>query len=85
MADQDYTASGFDNFLSRDVESNPQINLDSPAPKNNSIAFDRNQVTGALGDTLKIGKIYLNGSAGNIILNDGNNDRLLIGQQDGGF
>lgn len=85
MTDQDYNAAGFDNFMSRSVDPTPQLNLDSPAPPNNAVAFDRTQVDGPLGDTLRIGKINLNGADGNIILSDGNNDRLLLGEQTDGF
>lgn len=76
----DLSDSGFDGFLTRSVENNPQVNLDSPSPPNNAIAFDRNQVTGALGDTLRLGNIFLDGSSSRIIMNDGTNDVLLIGQ-----
>ncbi|CAB4176123.1 hypothetical protein UFOVP1522_12 [uncultured Caudovirales phage] len=77
----DYTTSGFDGFLSRSVDDLPQNNLDSAGPISNSVAFDRNQVSGSLGDTLRLGSIKINGSKGNIIMNDGQNDRLLIGQE----
>lgn len=81
----DLTDSGFDGFISRSVDQTPQINLDSPAPSNNAIAFDRNQVDGMLGDTLTIGNIKLNGADGTIILSDGTNDRLIIGFLKDGF
>lgn len=77
--DYDYTVSGFDGFLSRSIDSISMTNLDSAGPRSNQMAFDRNLVSGSLGDTLRIGKIYLNGSDGNIIMNDGGNDVLLIG------
>lgn len=83
--DQDYTASGFDKFMSRSIDQTPQANLDSPTPPNKSVAFDQVQVSGLLGDTLAIGKINLNGADGTIILSDGSNDRLLIGFQNDGF
>lgn len=78
----DLTDSGFDGFMSRSVDGSPAINLDSPTPPQNSVAFDRTQVTGPLGDSFVIGNITLDGSAGTIILNDGTNDRLLIGDGD---
>lgn len=81
----DYSDSGFDNFMSRSVDQTPQINLDSAVPPNNSVAFDRNQISGPLGDTLRLGNIFINGADGNIIVSDGQNDRLLLGEQDGGF
>lgn len=76
-SDSDYTSSGFDKFLSRG-ESTLQGNLDQQLP-NNAVSFDRTQISGALGDTLRIGKIYLNGATGTIVLNDGSNDVLVIG------
>lgn len=83
--DYDLTSAGFDGFMSRSVDSTPQLNLDSPTPPNNAIAFDRNAVSGMLGDTLTIGNIKLNGSDGTIILSDGSNDRIIIGFLPGGF
>lgn len=83
--DYDYAAAGFDGFLSRSVDNLPRVNLDGQGPQSTAQAFDRTQVTGSLGDTLQIGGIKLNGSEGNIIVNDGNDDRLLLGEQVGGF
>lgn len=79
-SDQDYTAAGFDSFLSRSVDDLPQTNLDSKGPANNAMPFDRTQVSGALGDTVKIGNIFLDGANSRIIMNDGTNDVLLIGE-----
>lgn len=81
MNDYDYTTTGMDAFLSRSIDNLSQVNLDSPGPVTTALAYDRAQVTGALGDTLRIGKIYLNGAASNITMNDGNNDFLLIGEE----
>jgi len=80
----DLTDAGFDSFLSRSIDQTPQLNLDSPQPSNNAVAFDRTQITGALGDTLRIGRIYFDGSNGTIIMNDGTNDVLLIGEDPNG-
>lgn len=80
-SDYDYNAAGFDGFMSRSVDQTPNLNLDSPVPSNNSVAFDRNQVSGPLGDTFRVGKINLNGGAGNITANDGQNDFLIIGDE----
>lgn len=74
----DYVAAGFDKYLSRGDTPNLGNNLDQNVP-NNSMAADRTQITGAMGDTLRIGKIFLNGSDGNIVANDGTNDFLIIG------
>ncbi len=83
--DYDYTQAGFDEFLSRSIDDNVQANLDSPAPPSNQIRYDSTQVSGMLGDTLRVGRIYINGAEENIILSDEQNERLLIGRHDGGF
>lgn len=75
----DYTISGFDKFLSRGDTPNLSGSLDTQIP-NNAVPFDRTQVSGALGDTLRIGNILLDGANGRIIMNDGNTDVLLIGE-----
>lgn len=80
----DYADAGFDGFLSRSVDATPELNLASQVPSNNAVAFDRTQVTGPLGDTLRLGRIYINGSNGTIIMNDGTNDVLLIGEDPNG-
>lgn len=80
----DLTDAGFDSFLSRSVDQTPQLNLDSPQPFNNAVAFDRTQVTGALSDVLRLGRIYFDGANGTIIMNDGTNDVLLIGEDPNG-
>lgn len=79
---QDYTyeSAGLDGFLSRSIDNLSQVTLDSPGPVTTSMAYDRSQVTGSLGDTLQLGKINFNGSAGNIIINDGTNDFLIMGE-----
>ena len=76
----DYTDAGLDAFLSRSIDNISQVNLDSQAMPSTNMRFDFSQVSGSLGDTLRLGKIYLNGSDGNIILNDGTNDFLLMGE-----
>jgi hypothetical protein len=78
-----YENAGFDNFLSRSVDDLSQTNLESVGPQTTQLRFDSAQVSGALGDTLRLGRIYLNGAKGAIIMNDGNNDVLLIGDDDG--
>jgi hypothetical protein len=83
MADYTYETVGFDNFLCRSVGDIPQQNLDSQGPVSTQIRYDAAQVSGALGDTLTVGNIKINKT--NIIVNDGQNDRLLIGEQQDGF
>ena len=79
----DYTTSGFDGFLSRSVDDLPQNNLDSAGPVSNSMAYDRNQVTGAIGNTIKVGNITIDGVKGRISIYDGTNEVVRIGELDG--
>lgn len=81
MSDQDYEAEGFNQFMSRSIDSGASANLDSPTPPVNTQAFDRTQVSGAQGDSYRIGKITLNGSTGTITANDGDNDFFLLGAE----
>lgn len=75
-----YETAGFDGFMSRSIDSLTQITLDSPGPQSTAIPFDRGQQSGSLGNVIMIGSIKLDGAAGRILLNDGNNDFLLMGQ-----
>ena len=79
MDDYTYESAGFDGFLSRSVDNLSQVNLDSQGPQTTQIRYDDTQVSGMLGDTLRIGGILLNNK--NIIANDGENDFLLIGDE----
>lgn len=80
-----YQDAGFDGFLSRSIDNLSQTNLDSPGPISRQVAFDRTQVTGALGDIQQIGRIHIDGAAGNITLNDGEVTRFLLGEDKDGF
>lgn len=75
----DYTDSGFDSFLSRSIDDLPQSNLDSTGPVTNQVRYDSTQVSGALGDTLRIGSIYFDGVNGRISIYDQNNEVVRIG------
>lgn len=79
--DYSYENAGFDSFLSRSIDNLTRVNLDSQGPTSTQIRYDSAQVSGMLGDTLQIGGIQLNGVPGNITINDGNNDFLLIGNE----
>lgn len=81
--DYSYLDAGFDSFLSRSVDDLNQVTLDSTGPASRAVAFDRSQISGPMGDTMRIGNIRINGSDGNIVINDGNNDFLIMGN-DGG-
>jgi len=81
--DYSYENAGFDGFLSRSIDQTPQVNLESQAIQTRQVAFDRAQVSGSLGDTWRIGRIHLNGAKGNIVINDGENDFFLAGEDSG--
>lgn len=76
--DYDYISAGYDEFFNRSVDKASQINLDSKGVQSQSIAYDRTQVSGMMGDTLQIGKIKLENTR--IVINDGSNDFLLLGE-----
>lgn len=77
QTEYDYTTAGFDGFFSRSVDDIPQQNLDSAGPRSTAIRYDSAGVSGMLGDTLQIGLIRITNDS--IIVSDGDNDRLLIG------
>lgn len=82
----DYSKAGFDAFLSRSIDTNGQDSLSTDSnAQSRAVAFDRQQVSGVLGDTWRAGGISINGQDNNIILSDGTNNRLLLGEQKGGF
>lgn len=74
----DYTNAGFDGFMSRSIDNMPGANLDSPQPRSKAMRFDKARVSGMLGDKLQIGKIRLENTR--IVINDGDNDRVLLGE-----
>lgn len=86
----DYTDSGFDSFLSRSIDDLPQATLDSQGPYSSQVRYDASQLSGAIGDTFKMGGIGLSGKDSTITLNDGqivvndtsaNNSIVLSGSQ----
>lgn len=81
----DYTDSGFDKFLSRGGTPSLQGPLDvETTTTNNAVPFDRTQISGSLGDTLKIGNIFIDGSTGRIsIYDDSGNEVVRLGELDG--
>jgi hypothetical protein len=74
----DYTMAGFDAFLSRSIDSagTPSLGVTGTS---RAIAFDKQSVGGAFGDTVRIGRINLNGAEGNITLTDGENVTFIVG------
>lgn len=78
--DYTYESSGLDGFLSRSIDSLSQVNLDAQGPQSTAIRYDSAQVSGFQGDTLQIGGVRITNKG--IIMSDGNNDVLLIGDED---
>jgi hypothetical protein len=76
-----YETAGFDSFLSRSVDDLSQLNLDSSGPQTNTIRYDSSQVSGMLGDTLQVGQVHINRT--NITFSDDNNNRLILGDDEG--
>lgn len=71
----DYSTAGFDSFLDRSIDSNGGYTLDSqPTARSREMNFDQGKVSGSLGDSLRIGKIQLDGINGRISIYDGNGD-----------
>jgi hypothetical protein len=78
-----YEQAGFDGFLSRSIDNLSQVNLDSAGPQSTAIRYDSAQVSGLLGNTIRIGSIYLDGVKGRISIYDGNNEVIRLGELDG--
>lgn len=77
--DYSYIQAGFDNFLSRSIDNLPRNNLDGQGPTSTAIRYDSAQLSGFIGDTIQIGSVRITNNA--IIMNDGSNDVLLIGDE----
>lgn len=67
----DYSDSGFDSFLSRSIDNLQQVNLDSQGPYSTATAYDRSQLSGAMGDIYKMGGIKMSAKDSSIVLNNG--------------
>lgn len=76
-----YEAAGFDGFLSRSIDDIQQVNLDASGPRSTQLRYDGAQISGFMGDTLQIGSVRITKTG--ILMNDGNNDVLLIGDDNG--
>lgn len=81
--DYDYSAAGFDSFLSRSIDDLSQTNLDSPGPVSTANAYDRQQSSGSIGDSLGVGNIRIDGVSGRIdIVDDQGNVVARFGNLD---
>lgn len=82
-----YVQAGFNGFLRRTIGSNGAMSLrqsssDFRKVNNPAINFDESQTTGALGDTIKVGSILIDGKTGRISVFDGTNEVVRIGELD---
>lgn len=78
-----YRSVGFNRFFRRSLNSNPDaVNLKSISGGGTSrqLNFDDAQVSGSLGDILRIGRINLDGKLGRqSIMDERNNEVLRLG------
>ena len=81
--DYTYESSGFDGFLSRSIDNLSRTNLESSGPTSTNIRYDSSQMSGKLGDTIRVGNIYIDGVKGRISIYDNNNEVVRIGELDG--
>lgn len=74
-----YEQAGFNGFLNRSLKANPlatNVSHGMSTP-GNTMNFDLQQVAGALGDILPIGKIKLDGQVGRIAIENKYGDEGL--------
>lgn len=78
----DYGDAGFDGFLSRSIDNTQRVNLDGGGgPMTRSVDFDRGAIAGAFPDSVRIGRILLDGISGSIQVydEDGNTVAFYMG------
>lgn len=82
----DYGSAGFDAFLNRSIdisssENSPYatLSLIPPLSTGQQVNYDQMQVNGSLGDSLKVGRVQIDGSNGQITVSDGENIRIVMG------
>jgi hypothetical protein len=74
-----YETIGFSMFLEKPLVDN--FSVQQPQTGNSSqLNFDSTQTSGSLGDKIQVGSITIDGSAGRIVISDGQNDRIIIGE-----
>ena len=76
--DYDYETAGFDPFLSRSIDQVGATLADSENMNySRQMNFDQQQVSGSLGDVLRVGNIQLDGVQGRISVYDGDNNEVV--------
>lgn len=81
-----YQDSGFDPFMERSIGIGEQLvptTLEgmSATVSSGDINFDASQISGSLGDRIQVGgnNVVIDGANRRITVNDGNTDRIIIG------
>ena len=71
-----YEDLGFNKFLQRSIRS---VQTSQPS---SSLNFDQVQMSGSLGDSIQVGgnNIIIDGGNRRIVINDGDTDRIVIGE-----
>lgn len=82
-----YESAGFNGFFRRSIGSPSGLTtlraLSSSKSSSKQLNFDDQQVSGAMGDTLRLGTIYLEGKTGRFkILDDQGNEVVRLGDVD---
>ena len=78
--DYTYQSAGFDSFLSRSIDDLTQVNLDSQGPTSTAMKYDAAQVSGRLGDSLRLGDVLI--TKRNIQISDGERVFLIMGEDE---
>lgn len=71
----DYTNSGFDDFLDRSIDGLVQKNLDSEGPIKKP--YDRVQIGDAIGKSMTLGRIRIDGVNGKVYIADTRGNETL--------
>jgi hypothetical protein len=81
-----YLDSGFDPFMERSIGAGeqPMNTLEGMSSSGGDINFDTSQISGSLGDKIQVGggNVVIDGANRRITVNDGEVDRIIIGQGD---
>jgi len=78
-----YEDLGFNKFLERQIGSQENGSQQAMMSSGSTeINFDNAQMSGSLGDMIQVGgnNIIIDGANRRIVVNDGNNDRIVIGE-----
>jgi hypothetical protein len=75
----DYESAGFNGFFRRSLGSHPDATtlrqLNTRATR--SLNFDDQQISGSLGDTLRVGAVTVEGKVGRVVVHDEQNNEVV--------